>query len=350
VVTIRDIANAVGVSKMTVSRALNNKPRVSAETKAKVLKAAKELNYIPNRLARSLATQETEMLGVIVTNSANPYYAELIRGIEDTASANSYSVVLCSTDEDADKERTCLRLLKERRADGLILTPTQKSTKEILALKEENVTFVLMNRRFTEIKTDYVLSDNIEGSYLAVTHLIQVGHKRIAHIGGPEEISTAEERLIGYKNALRQNNIDFDAELFVRSELKPENMDSLVSKLLTLEQKPTAIFVYNDFLAIGVLAALKDRGLRMPDDIAVVGYDDIEVASILELTTVSQMRYELGKRAVQILLKRIRNREVSDASDEVHEVVLKPKLVIRASSLKRADRRKVFGMTSERVM
>ena len=195
-------------------------------------------------------------------------------------------MVLCNTDEDADKERKCLRLLKERRADGLILTPTQKSTEEILALKEENVPFVLINRHFPEIETDCVLSDNIEGSYLAVTHLIQLGHRRIAHIGGPEEeVSTAKERLIGYKNALRQNSIDFDAEMLVRSELKPENMDSLVGELLMLERRPTAIFVYNDFLAIGVLAALKDRGLRVPDDIAVVGYDDIEVASILELTT-----------------------------------------------------------------
>ena len=333
-VNISDIADVVGVSKMTVSRALNNKPRVSAETRARVLKVAEELNYIPNNLATSFAMQETKMLGVIVTNNANPYYASMIRGIEDTASAKGYTVVLCNTDEDADKEVRCLRLLKERRADGLILMPTQKSTDEILALKKENIPFVLINRHFPEIKTDYVLSDNIRGSYLAVTHLIQLGHRRIAYIGGPEEISTAKERLIGYKHALRQKGIKFDAELLVTSELKPENMAGLVSKLFMLEQRPTAIFVYNDFLAISVLTTLKARGLRIPDDIAIVGYDDIEVAPILELTTISQPRYELGKRATQVLLERIADKKAGESSDKAHEVVLQPKLVIRKSSLK----------------
>ena len=216
----------------------------------------------------------------------------------------------------------------------MILTPTQKSTEEILALKEENVPFVLINRHFPGIETDYVLSDNIEGSYLAVTHLIQLGHRRIAHIGGPRGISTAKERLVGYKKALQQNGIKFDPELLIGSELKPENIDKLVSNFFMLGQKPTAIFVYNDFLAMSVLAVLKARGLRIPDDIAIVGYDDIEVASILELTTISQPTYEIGKRATQILLGRVRDRKMGESSDKVHEVVLKPRLVIRKSSQK----------------
>lgn len=334
-VTISDIANAVGVSRMTVSRALNHKPRVSAETKARVLKVAEELNYIPNALARSLTMQETKMIGIILPDNVNPYYARLIRGIEETVSASGYTVVLCNTGEQMDKEMKCLRLLKERRPDGLIITPTQKSAKQILALKEENVPFVLINRHFQEMKTDYVLCDNVEGGYLAVTHLIQLGHRRIAHIGGPEEISTARERLIGYKKALQRNGIQFNTELLVRSDLKPESMAELVSRLFMLKQRPTAIFVFNDFLAISVLTVLKERGLRVPDDVAVVGYDDIEVASVLELTTISQPKYEIGKQAARMLLERMRDRKTGQSSAEVHEVVLQPKLVIRGSSKSR---------------
>lgn len=330
--TIKDIAREAGVSINTVSRALNGKPDVNEDTKKGILEIADRLNYVPNFLAKGLVTKNTRTIGVIVSDNANPFFARMIKGIEDYARSRGYNIILCNTDERYEKEEEAVRLLREKRVDGLLitLTPAQKERTDILELKRTGVPFVLLNRHMDDIITDYVINDNVYGAYLAVSHLANLGHKRIGYISGPSQISSVRERLEGYKKALFENNIEFDNSLVKESNLKMEDSYKLMKEFLELENRPTAVFTYSDLLAIGALKALKEAKLEVPKDIALVGYDDIEFSSLLEvpLTTVHQPRYRIGEEGAKILIDRIEGKD----SEDLHQIVLKPELVIRESA------------------
>lgn len=330
--TMKDVAREAGVSINTVSRALNGKPDVNEDTKKRILEIADRLNYVPNSLAKGLVTKNTKTIGVIVSDNANPVFARIIKGTEDFARSKGYNIILCNTDEKYEREEEALRLLREKRVDGLVitLTPAQKKRTDILELKRSGVPFVLLNRHMDEMITDYVINDNVYGAYLAVTHLVKSGHKRIGYISGPSHISSATERLEGYRKALLENNIEFDNSLVKESNLKMEDGTRLMKEFLQLENRPTAVFAYSDLLAIGVLKALKETKLRVPKDMALVGYDDIEFSSLLEvpLTTVHQPRYRIGEEGAKILINRIEKKD----SEGLHQIVLKPELVIREST------------------
>ena len=330
--TMKDIAREAGVSINTVSRALNGKPDVNEDTKKGILEIADRLNYVPNFLAKGLVTKNTRTIGVIVSDNANPFFARMIKGIEDYARSRGYNIILCNTDERYEKEEEAVRLLREKRVDGLLitLTPAQKERTDILELKRTGVPFVLLNRHMDDIITDYVINDNVYGAYLAVSHLAKLGHKRIGYISGPSQISSVRERLEGYKKALFENNIKFDNSLVKESNLKMEDGYKLMKEFLELENRPTAVFTYSDLLAIGALKALKEAKLEVPKDIALVGYDDIEFSSLLEvpLTTVHQPRYRIGEEGAKILIDRIEGKD----SEDLHQIVLKPELVIRESA------------------
>lgn len=330
--TMKDIAKEAGVSINTVSRALNGKPDVNEDTKKGILEIADRLNYVPNFLAKGLVTKNTRTIGVIVSDNANPFFARMIKGIEDYARSRGYNIILCNTDERYEKEEEAVRLLREKRVDGLLitLTPAQKERTDILELKRTGVPFVLLNRHMDDIITDYVINDNVYGAYLAVSHLANLGHKRIGYISGPSQISSVRERLEGYKKALFENNIEFDNSLVKESNLKMEDSYKLMKEFLELENRPTAVFTYSDLLAIGALKALKEAKLEVPKDIALVGYDDIEFSSLLEvpLTTVHQPRYRIGEEGAKILIDRIEGKDPED----LHQIVLKPELVIRESA------------------
>lgn len=330
--TMKDIAREAGVSINTVSRALNGKPDVNEDTKKGILEIADRLNYVPNFLAKGLVTKNTRTIGVIVSDNANPFFARMIKGIEDYARSRGYNIILCNTDERYEKEEEAVRLLREKRVDGLVitLTPAQKKRTDILELKRSGVPFVLLNRHMDDIITDYVINDNVYGAYLAVTHLVKSGYKRIGYISGPPQISSVRERLEGYKKALFENNIEFDNSLVKESNLKMENGYRLMKEFLELKNRPTAVFTYSDLLAIGALKALKEAKLQVPKDIALVGYDDIEFSGLLEvpLTTVHQPRYRIGEEGVKILINRIEGKD----SEGLYQVVLKPELVIRESA------------------
>ena len=328
--TMQQIAQIARVSKRTVSRALNNQYGISEETKKIIFDIAAELNYRPNALARALATKQTKTLGLIVSDIADPFYAKLVRGVEDIAAKNNYSAIIFSTDEDYEKELKSVCISIEKKLDGILLTATQTHNKDILELKERNIPFVLMNRHFDDIETDYVIDDNKKGAYDVVDHLAKLGYKKIAYISGPPQISSVRERLQGYKDALAYNNIDFDKTLVVESNLRMEDGERTTKSLLRMiKNKPIAIFAFSDLLAIGALKAIKEKGLKVPDDIALVGYDDIEFAALLEvpLTTVAQPSYEIGKKAAEILINKLQKQNMS----EFQQVVLTPQLVIRKS-------------------
>ncbi len=329
---MKDVAREAGVSINTVSRALNGKPDVNEDTKKRILEIADRLNYVPNFLAKGLVTKKTKTIGVIVSDNANPFFARIIKGIEDYARSRGYSIILCNTDERYEREEEVVRLFREKRVDGLLITPipSPKKRTDILELKELGVPFVLLNRHIEQTMTDYVINDNVYGAYLAVSHLVKLGHKRIGHISGPSQISSVRGRLEGYKKALFKNNIEFDNSLVKESNLKMEDGYRLMKEFLELENRPTAVFAYSDLLAIGVLKALKEAKLKVPKDIALVGYDDIEFSSLLEipLTTVHQPRYRIGEEGAKILINRIEKKD----SEGFQQIVLKPELVIRESA------------------
>ncbi|MGQ9631621.1 MAG: LacI family DNA-binding transcriptional regulator [bacterium] len=329
-VTIKDIARAAGVSINTVSRALNDKPDVSSRTRERILRIAKQLDYSPNYLAKSLVSKQTRTLGVIVTDNANPFYAQVIKGIEDVARRKGYNIILCNSDENPEREAEALRLLREKRVDGILITPVQRGRRYISDLRGLGIPFVLLNRHSKVAKTDYVINDNAYGASLAVGRLIEIGRRRIAYISGPPSVSSVRERLEGCRRALQDRGLSPRNLIVKHTNLKMEDGYLSMKRLLNLSSPPTGVFAYSDLLAIGAMKAIREEGLRIPEDIALVGYDDIEYAAFLEvpLTTVRQPRYRIGEEAANILIDKLEGK----GSDDVKHIVLRPELIVRRSA------------------
>ena len=326
--TIKDVAQAANVSTNTVSRALNNKPDVSKETRAKVLSIAKELNYSPNNLARSLISKHTGTLGVVVTDNANPFYARVIKGIEDVVRTQGYNIILCNTDEDSEREVEAIRLLQQKRVDGILITPVQHDSRYLEELNSYPNPYVLLNRHPRKGLVDYVINDNAYGARLAVHRLTSTGRKNIAYICGPSTISSVQERLQGCKDAMEEAGLSSASLRVERTNLKMEGGVEAMERLLA-HDPPDGVFAYSDILAIGAMKSILEARLRIPDDIALIGYDDIEFAGMLEvpLTTVRQPRYRIGEEAARILLKKLDG----SIEEEVKSVVLRPELIVRKS-------------------
>ena len=329
IATISDVAKKTGVSIKTISRVINNSPEVAEDTRKKVLKIIKTLNYRPNALARGLMTKRTKVLGVIVSDISNPYIPELVRGIADSASERGFDIILSNTDGNREKEIGCLDVLLGRRVDGLIFTSVSLKSKEVANLQDEGFPLILVNRLIYGINTNYVIVDSKVGARLAVEHLINLGHKRIGHIAGPEDISASIERLEGYSETLKAHNIDVDKELIKVSNFKQEGGYNSCKELLSIKERPSAIFSANDLMALGAMKYISEIGLRIPDDISIVGFDDINFASLpgIELTTIIVPKYEMGYTSAKILIDEIKGNRKG-----VEQVVLKPELVIRKTT------------------
>ena len=304
-VTLREVAEAAGVSINTASRALNDKPAVNPYTKAKVLEAAQRLGYRPNRLARALRYNKTKTLGVIVGDIANPYFSMLVRGVEQTAREFGYSVILQGTDEDYRREEEAVEVALAERVDGILITPTQRSQDAIRILFESGTPFILMSRHFRDLETHYVIMDDQRGGYIATEHLIQRGHEKIAILNGPVHISSAAERYAGYVEALRANGLEVNEGLVIEGCLTLEDGYHAALRLLEGPHKPTAIFAFSDFVALGVFRAANELGIRIPDELAVVGFDNtiFGLCTKPPLTSVGGSPEELGKMAAQLLLE-----------------------------------------------
>lgn len=328
--TLKDIAKRAGVSTTTVSRAVNGKPNINIQVKQRILEIAEALEYTPNTLARSLRTKKTDSIGVVIGDIADPFFAPIVRGIENVSKKKSYNIILCDTDEKYSEEVKAVRLLMRKRVDGLIVTPAQTKYQSIMELKRKRIPFVLLCRYFDLIEADCVTTDDVQGAFAATQHLISREHNRILFLNGPVYVSSAIERLVGYKRALRDNGIEFNDSLVREGNLTMEDGYRVMRENLSKGRiRFTAVFAYSDFVALGVMKALEEKRLRTPEDIAIVGFDDVIFSSFLKipLTTVRIPKYELGQESMRLLCERIEK-----GIGEPRKIVLKTKLIIRKSS------------------
>jgi len=301
-----DVAKLADVSPATVSRVLTNPDIVSDHTKDKVLKAIEELNYKPNVLARNLRKMENKNILVILPDITNTFFSQVLRGIDQVASENGYRVLLADTKDELDLEHEYLTYLDLKIADAAImLTSRNVEAIEELARKHQ---IVLACEYIKDSQLPMVSIDNIKSAYKATKHLIDLGHQKIAHISGPMDIILNKDRFEGYKKALLEANLKFNRDWVKEGEYTVDSGYSEMEKLLQLSAPPTAVFASNDEMAIGAIKAIKNSNMKVPDDIAVVGFDDIKWASIYEpaLTTIFQPTFEIGKKAMSILLKLIK--------------------------------------------
>lgn len=337
--TMVDIARKLGVAPMTVSRVINESGYVSAETRTKVLKAVEELNYRPNVLARNLKRQRTQVVGILLPDIANPFSAELVRGVQDVLLARSYSSFIGTTERSTQREQAELHALLEMRADGIIVATreTKKGNDYLLRLTENRLPLVVVGRTLNHPHVDHVTADHWRGAYEAVEHLIALGHRRIGFVGVQPINGAGLRRYQGYLDALRDHQLKIDEKLIVgpAGQAGPgystqDDGYAGMKQLLQLRTRPTAVFARNDFTAIGAMCAIRDAGLKMPQDVAIVGFDNVPLAAYTAppLTTVDQPTAEQGRRAASLLLDRIEG----DKTRERREVCLECHLVIREST------------------
>jgi LacI family transcriptional regulator, repressor for deo operon, udp, cdd, tsx, nupC, and nupG len=325
--SIKDVAKLANVSTATVSRVLRNAGNVTEETKRRVLEAIEALNYQPNVLGRYLRRMETETVLVIVPDITNPFFSKVLRGIEAVALERGYQVLLGDTQNDVQLEEQYLNVLPQKQVDGMIFL-TARTRKELMEEMSRQFPIVLACEYLEGTDIPTVSIDNISSARKATEHLIGLGHRRIAHLTGPMDVILSRDRLRGYYQALAQHDIDVDAALVQEGDFSFESGYNVTLKLLALEKPPTAIFAANDAMAIGAIKAVRHRGGRVPEDVAVVGFDDIQMASIFEpgVTTIAQPMFDIGKQAMKLLLQLIDGEEV-----DRRQFVLPDRLVIRES-------------------
>lgn len=326
--TIKDVAALAGISYTTVSHVVNRTRPVSPQVQRKVEAAIQQLGYVPSAVARSLKAQATSTIGLLIPNGINPYFAELARGIEDYCERKGFCVILCNSDDDPVKQGNYLRVLLEKRVDGLIVASVGGDDGLSAGLAGMRTPMVIVDRDRQDLHADVIRIDHEAGAFLATSHLVQLGHRHIACICGPLQTSVARMRLAGYRRAMAAAGIQVQASWIVASDFtSPSGYDAAV---ILLEQcRPTAIFAANDMVGFGVLRAAAERNLRVPADVSVMGFDDIQMSRYVypALSTVGQSILQLGERAAQVLLRRI---AAPDTPIE-HQVVA-PSMVLREST------------------
>lgn len=330
-VTIKDIAKLANVSHPTVSMALNNRPGVSEEKRREILEIAKETGYHPNLVAKTLVSNRSYIIGLIINNVSDQFYTELAKGVEEAANEFGYDIILCTTNGSLKAEKKYMDALQSRGVDGIIISTVVVDDPHIGGLVEERFPFVCINRvslsPFLKNKVDSVTLDNYTAGYKGIEHLWKLGHDRIAIIAGSLNASNAIESLEGAKASLREHGLAIDSVLIRENNYCRKNAYNSAKRLIELEQPPTAIFVQDDNMAIGVREALISSGLRIPEDMALIGIDDIDMGSLtgIDLTTICQKKYEMGHIGVKMLIEKIEKK----APPGVEKVVLETSLIIR---------------------
>lgn len=328
--TLKDIAEVVGVSATVVSNTLRNKGNYSEETRQKIIDAAAKMNYSPNAIARSLRMNNTNTLGVVVSDSSFTFIASVVKGIEDTASKNGYNIILCNTNSQKNKEKEAIKILMDKRVDGLILAASMLTSKDdIEYLNSLRIPYVHMIRRSTEVEHNYVINDNYLGAYQMIDYLIKTGSKKIHFVNIIEGTASYSNRLLGYQEALKDNNINFDRDIVYSVKPTIEEGFSAIKSILAKEDNIETVFCGCDIIAIGVMDGILESGLRIPGDIRVASYDDIEFAAYLRvpLTTVRQPKHKIGQVGTEVLIEKIEKPNTS-----IKNVVLKPDIIIRKST------------------
>lgn len=329
-ITIKDIAALAGVSKTTVSKIINNKDdSISKPTRDKVLKIMKEQNYMPNKLAQSLVTKRTKTIGLLIPDIRNPFFTDISRGAEDFARKEGYNIIFCSTDEDYEREAECVSMLCEKMIDGIIFTPSSVTSHEENRYNDLDIPMVLVDKNIESSNAKGIVKvDNKNGTYEATKHLIKQGHKDILYLSGPLKNDISKERLQGYIRALEKNNLSVKKENIVEGKYRYEWAYNFIKNLE--EIKCTAICCANDLMAIGAIQALREKKFKIPEDISIVGFDDIETAKLIDpsLTTIRQPAYEMGAKASEILINSLQNKD----KESVGTIIFKPSLIIRNST------------------
>jgi LacI family fructose operon transcriptional repressor len=326
-VSIKEVADAAGVSTATVSRVLSDKPHVRPDVRQRVLDAVDKLNYRPNLVARSLRSQQSSTIGLIVSDIRNPFFTAVSRAVEDTAYQQGYSVFLCNTDENPAKEALYLKVLQDENVAGIIFSPTRQSAENFSSLKIQMPT-VVVDRTVPDADLDTVLIDNIASAYRLTDHLIQNGYTRIGAIFG-EASTTGRQRRIGFEEALQAHSISPDPDLIRYVQPKIEAGCAAVTEMLTSIRPPQAVFTSNSLLTAGALLAIREQGLSIPDDVALVGFDETTWSSLVDpgITLIAQPTADIGTTAAELLLERI-----ADPERPTRTVTLKGQLMVRGSS------------------
>jgi len=328
--TIKDVAKLARVSYSTVSNVLTNSRPVSSKARAGVEAAIKQLNYLPSGVARSLRHRTTSTICLLISNITNPFFAELARGIENACYRNSYSVILCNSEDDPIREETYLRVLMERRIDGLIVGSTGDDPTLAEMLKSVHCPVLLVDRPLPELRGATVQTDHERGGYLAAKHLWDLGHRAIGFIGGPLKQSPSAERLRGFLLGLREQKIKIPRGWIVEADFSVQGGYRVAHRLMGA-RRPTAIFAGNDMTAIGVLSFASEKKIRVPDELSVVGFDGIELGRYIKpaLTTIDQSIQRLGEIAAAALIRSM----LDDRAGRVPEThSIEPKLLIRGST------------------
>ena len=321
--TILDVATKANVSVITVSRLLNNPEIVSKKTADKIFRVMEELNYQPNQIARSLVNKRTNTIGVIMPDIKNTFFNNWFRFIEDYASKHSFNLLLCNTDEDPSVEMKYIKLLQAQRVDAVIIVPSSKAAVEYLVKSE--MRFVLMDRLFKDLDTDYVTADHFKGAYEGTEYLIKLGHRKIGVLNGPGILYSDIERTAGFKKAMKDNNLEISRELIINCEFNEEMAYEGTISLLERDEKPTAIFSFNSVMTVGVIKALQKMRLKIGKDISLLGFDEIPGQDIFQprITYIKQPVDMLGKDIIVSLVDRIKK----DDNSKRLKIVLDPQLV-----------------------
>jgi LacI family transcriptional regulator, galactose operon repressor len=329
-VTLKQICEEAGVSKATVSRVLNNHPLVSKETRQKVQEVIKRLNFTPNALARNLSLQRTDTIGVLFPWIFSGFFSTVLLGIDTAARDYSYHVITSLSHDEEDENSMALSLLQERRIDGLILMAPSLPTEKIQELKGLDIPFVVLQREIPDPNVSFVSVDNFDGGLKATTHLIEKGYRRILAIAGPKSSQDSARREEGYHEALKRAGLKFDPDLVIRSEFNKETALPSFEHFRQRFPMPEAIFCFNDDIALGMLKYLKKIRVRVPEDVALIGFDGIEFTDFAELSTLATPMKEMGEQAVRLLIKQLENKD----QRITEQWLLKGAVVERSSTLR----------------
>jgi LacI family transcriptional regulator len=328
-ITMMDVAREADVSLMTVSRVVNNKDGISQATRERVQDIINRLGYRPSSIARGLVTNRTGTLGLVVPDNANPFFSEVARGVEHVAYAEGYNVFLCNTEEDRERELAVLQSLEEKQVDGLIICSSRLDDAELQSAVAQHDAVILVNRVVERPGVGMLLNDDEQGGRLITQHLLDGGHRKIGFLSGPPSAFSGRLRVQGYRASLEATNVSYNPDWVWHSPPMVETGKQVARDMLTAHQELTALLCYNDLVAVGALQACAELGCKVPDDLAIVGFDDIPLAVLVTppLTTCHVPRYDLGSQAMHMLLEKI---EGASQGDE--PILVQPKLVVRASA------------------
>ena len=332
-ITMSDVASEAGVSLMTVSRVVNNKGEIRPETRQRVQEVIERLGYRPSGIARSLAGGQTYTIGLVVPDIANPYFSGIAHGVASVANVEGFGVLLCDCEEDTSLELTMLDVLEEKRVDGVIVAAPRTRTEELLPILSRHQNVVVVNRLFEDVvdtvARGYVLNNDKNGGYTITRHFLERGHQKIGFLAGPASSYGSRRRMVGYRAALEESGLELDSEIVRYCVPTVDGGNQATTQLIQEHPEITALFCFNDLVAIGALQSCNQLGISIPDQLAVIGYDNIPMASWVTptLTTCKVNFEDMGKAATRLLIN-----QINDCSDDCNNLVLEPQLIIRDSA------------------